>query len=117
MFKIDDVTGLDDCNGTGTFTRTWTLRDDCLNETTAIQTVTVLDTINPTFTVPSDLTVYRTSSCGLDTTVADIGDVLDESDACSSGLEATYVDDVTDLDDCNGTGTFTRTWTLRDDLQ
>jgi len=112
---IDDVSGLTDCNGTGSFIRIWTVRDDCNNSTTTIQTIIVEDTLPPTFTVPADLTVYYNAICQLDTTVADIGDVLDETDDCTAGLEATYVDDVSGLTECNGTGTFTRTWTLQDD--
>ena len=111
----DDLSALTGCNGTGTFTRVWTLSDDCGETTTHTQLVTVRDTIDPTFTVPPPATVYLTATCQLDTTVADIGDVTDESDNCSTGLEATYTDDLSALTGCNGTGTFTRIWTLSDD--
>ena len=87
---VDDLSGLTGCNGTGTFARIWTLVDDCGNTTTQTQTVTVEDNLAPTFTVPADVTVQFDINCQLDTTVADIGDVTDESDACSTGLDATY---------------------------
>ncbi|HRY98607.1 MAG TPA: T9SS type A sorting domain-containing protein, partial [Bacteroidales bacterium] len=112
---VDDVSGLSGCNSTGTFTRTWTLEDDCGNTAVEVQTITVLDTLDPTFTVPADVTIYRDATCNIDTTTTDIGDVTDEADNCSTGLEATYVDDVSGLSGCNSTGTFTRTWTLEDD--
>ncbi|MBP7849977.1 MAG: T9SS type A sorting domain-containing protein [Lentimicrobiaceae bacterium] len=112
---VDNVAGLSLCNSTGSFTRTWTLVDDCGNTTVKVQTITVLDTLKPTFTVPNDTTLYRDATCTIDTTTADIGDVTDEADNCSTGLDATYVDDVTGLSGCNSTGSFTRTWTLVDD--
>jgi hypothetical protein len=59
--------------------------------------------------------LYRDASCAIDTTVADIGDVTDEADNCSVGLDATYVDDLSGLTGCSNSGTYTRTWTLVDD--
>ena len=94
---VDDLTNLTGCNNTGTFTRTWTVTDDCGNSTVEIQTVTVADTLDPTFTVPADLIVYLDLNCQLDTTTLDIGDVTDEADNCGTGLEATYVDDLSGL--------------------
>ncbi|MEM6964782.1 MAG: discoidin domain-containing protein, partial [Bacteroidota bacterium] len=111
----DDVSGLTGCNNTGTFTRTWRLEDDCGNVTTQIQTVTVIDTEAPSFTVPADVTVNLTATCTLDTTTADIGSASVFADNCSSCLAATYTDDVSGLTGCNNTGTFTRTWRLEDD--
>ena len=71
--------------------------------------------MDPTFTVPSDVTVFLDINCQLDTTAADIGNVGDAADGCSAGLTATYVDDLSGLTGCNNTGTFTRTWTVTDD--
>jgi len=81
----------DDCTeGSYTITRTWTLTDDCLNTTTGVQTITVLDTIKPTFTAPRDTTLYTDASCLVDLTIGSTGDVLDEMDNCTTTLNATY---------------------------
>jgi gliding motility-associated-like protein len=47
----------------GTTTVTWTVTDASGNSSTANQTVTVKDTINPTITAPSNITVNANSSC------------------------------------------------------
>src|SRR5690606_18629851 len=48
-----------DCPNSFVITRTWTFIDECGNETPISQTITVDDTIAPTFVeeLPSDLTV------------------------------------------------------------
>ncbi len=42
---------------------TWVATDASGNSATAVQTVTVIDNINPTITVPADVTVYTNSGC------------------------------------------------------
>uniref|UniRef100_UPI00260A4D83 gliding motility-associated C-terminal domain-containing protein n=1 Tax=uncultured Psychroserpens sp. TaxID=255436 RepID=UPI00260A4D83 len=99
------------CASESVITRTWTLADDCGNTTTLVQTITVQDTTAPTFTVPADVTL----EC--DDDINDIvltGDVTDEADNCSTGLEATFTDDVAQ-GDCPNSSIITRTWTLTDD--
>jgi gliding motility-associated-like protein len=69
-----------------------------------------VDTTNPTFTVPVDITI----ECDQDSSdLALTGDVTDEADNCSSGLEATYTDNVVD-GSCANESIITRTWTLVD---
>ena len=54
----DDLSGLDQCNGTGTLRRTWTATDNCGNSSTCVQTITVEDATAPVFTeTPTDITV------------------------------------------------------------
>ena len=99
------------CANESTITRTWTLTDDCGNTTTADQTITIVDTTAPTFTIPADLTI----ECDQDETDLGLtGDVTDEADNCSTGLEATYSDSVA-AGSCANESTITRTWTLTDD--
>ncbi|WP_449658185.1 HYR-like domain-containing protein, partial [Winogradskyella ursingii] len=88
-----------------------TLTDECDNTTTLVQTITVVDTTEPTFTVPADITI----ECDVDATDLTItGDVTDEADNCSTGLEATFSDAVT-AGSCANESTITRTWTLIDE--
>ncbi|MCK3685487.1 PKD-like domain-containing protein, partial [Maribellus sp. YY47] len=102
------------CEGEEIITRTWSLTDDCGNTTTGVQTITVLDNNEPPeFTVPADITIYKDADCNYDASVAHTGDVTDERDNCSTGLEATYSDATSTEDDC-GAITITRTWTLAD---
>ncbi|MFC0604783.1 gliding motility-associated C-terminal domain-containing protein, partial [Winogradskyella pulchriflava] len=91
--------------------RTWSLTDECNNTTTLVQTINVVDTTAPTFTAPADLTI----ECDVDPTDLSItGDVTDEADNCSNGLEATYAD-VVAAGSCANESTITRTWSLTDE--
>ena len=99
------------CPNTSVITRTWSLTDDCNNTSTLIQTITVQDTTPPTFSVPSDITI----ECDIDDTDVSItGDVTDETDNCSTGLEAIFSDTVVD-GSCPISSVITRTWSLTDD--
>ncbi|WP_188358259.1 gliding motility-associated C-terminal domain-containing protein, partial [Mangrovimonas yunxiaonensis] len=98
------------CASESIITRTWTLVDACNNTTTAVQTISVVDTTAPTFTVPADITI----ECDQDSTDLTLtGDVTDETDNCATGLEATYSDSVAD-GNCASESIITRTWTLVD---
>ncbi|NND16780.1 MAG: hypothetical protein HKN89_10725, partial [Eudoraea sp.] len=99
--------------------RSYTLFDDLNNNqildageesATCVQNFKVVDTTEPTFTVPSDVTFQ----CDQDTEDLSLtGDVSDESDNCSIGLEATYTD-IINASSCSTEYTITRTWTLTD---
>ncbi|WP_417445228.1 gliding motility-associated C-terminal domain-containing protein [Joostella sp.] len=106
-----DVVKAGNCRSNQTITRTWTLKDGNGNSVAHNQTITLEDTTAPDFTVPEDITL----ECGTDITDLIItGDVADESDNCSSVLEATYID-VVKAGNCGLNQTITRTWTLEDD--
>ena len=106
----DDISAGTCANGS-TITRTWILTDDCGNTTTQTQTISIVDTTAPTFTIPDDLTI----ECDVDATDLSItGDVTDEADNCDTTLDATYSDSVTD-GSCTNESIITRTWTLSDD--
>ncbi len=102
------------CTGSLVITRTWSLMDDCGNDSIQVQTITVVDDVFPTFTVPADLTIYTDASCGYDDDPTNTGDVSDEDDNCSAGLDALYSDN-TVPGACTGEYIITRTWTLTDD--
>ncbi len=110
----DNILSDTPCQGAATIERTWTLSDDCGNQTTALQIISIIDTIGPSFNPPADVTVYLDNFCALDTTMADIGAPTNVADDCSSSPTVTYSDDLSGLTGCNGTGTFQRIWTVTD---
>jgi gliding motility-associated-like protein len=102
------------CGQSGTYTNTWTVTDDCGNASaTYTQIITVTDLIAPTFIVPSDITICRNIDCSFDISTSITGDVIDENDNCSTGLDAIFVDE-SHLTSCNEFGYIKRIWTLTD---
>ncbi|NRR90774.1 gliding motility-associated C-terminal domain-containing protein [Winogradskyella undariae] len=99
-----------DCPSLSIISRTWSLTDSCENTTEFVQTITVQDTTAPTFSVPADITI----ECDIDVTDLTLtGDVTDENDNCTTGLEATYTDSVEE-GTCPSASIITRTWSLTD---
>ena len=108
---FDEVNNAGNCPGEYELVRTWTATDECGNETSHTQTITVVDNTAPTFTVPADITI----ECDIDSNDLNItGDVTDEADNCSVDLEATFTDSVVD-GNCANEAVITRTWSLTDD--
>jgi gliding motility-associated-like protein len=97
-------------------TRTWRATDVAGNFSECIQSITVHDITNPTFTVPGTITICRAADCTYDINTSITGDVTDESDNCTPAtlLNATYTDDNSGLIDCDNYGFILRTWTLTD---
>ncbi len=111
----NDVISEGTCEGTFIIARTWHLADKCGNVAAdQVQVITVSDNIAPAFTVPSDVTVCRSSDCSYDISVSAIGDVTDESDNCSNDLDAIFTDQIQGTDDCNRDIFITRRWILTD---
>src|SRR5205085_8930566 len=77
------------------------------------QTITVTDNTAPTFTKPADITIFTNAGCTYDASVSATGDVTDEADNCSTGLNATFSDAVV-AGSCQGEKIITRTWSLSD---
>jgi gliding motility-associated-like protein len=102
-----DVTTPGSCPNTYVVTRTWTFTDACGNTSTAVQVITVNDTVPPTFneTVPEDISV----SC--DAVPAAV--TLTASDNCNGGATVVMTES-TSAGNCAGAYTLTRTWTATD---
>src|SRR5204863_440833 len=107
---FSDATTAGTCQGSVVITRTWSRSEDCGNAAAnQTQTITVLDNTPPTFTAPAAATVYTNASCGYDASPAVTGDVTNEADNCSTGLNATF-SDATTAGTCQGSVVITRTW-------
>jgi PKD-like domain/PKD domain len=113
------ATGVDSNNGGSgcpssplIITRTWTFVDPC-GSFAVSQIIRVNDSIPPTFTRPPDITLYTDAACNYSANTFYTGDVTDETDNCSTGIQATYVDGVAN-GSCPGNKIITRTWSLVD---
>ncbi|TDH21407.1 HYR domain-containing protein [Segetibacter sp. 3557_3] len=98
----EDKTDYGNCGYT--ITRTWTAKDDCGNQSTCSQVITVKDTKAPVITCAGDKTI----ECNA-TVVFDPPTVKDD---CDQDPKLTY-EDKTDYGKCGYT--VTRTWTAKDD--
>ncbi|MCI0748127.1 MAG: hypothetical protein L0Y58_22200 [Verrucomicrobia subdivision 3 bacterium] len=94
------------CGGTKVIRRTWTATDECGNRQTCLQTITVVDTIRPTISVPPD----QVLDCPANTAPSATGTATGQ-DGCGT-VTITYSDAV--VNGCAGTKTITRTWTATD---
>ena len=101
------------CPNSYTLTRTWQAEDACGDKSTKSQTITVTDTKAPTFTRPTDKIIYTDATCNYNANPSATGDVTDEHDNCSTGLNATYTDVVSN-GSCAGEKIIKRTWHLAD---
>ena len=105
---FSDVVVAGVCPATDTIYRTWTASDNCGNAMTGLQTITRIDTVAPTFTVPLDTMI----DCSGDSTPFVTGQVLDAADNCSS-----FIVDFMDLvvpNGCPESDTIFRTWIVTD---
>jgi len=90
-------------------TRTYTITDDCGNNTDLTQTITINDDILPTGTAPADLAVQ----CLGDIPVVDITSITDEADNCTVNPTVTHTSDISDGNTCPEV--ITRTYNIADD--
>ncbi|MCC1485676.1 HYR-like domain-containing protein, partial [Winogradskyella immobilis] len=106
---FNDVITNGDCPNNFTITRTWIATDDCGNETSADQIITVVDTTAPTLADGIDF----------DTNISVICDAIPEApalefvDNCSTDLNISFTENSTQG---NGSGDFeiVRTWIVDD---
>ena len=92
-----------------TITRTYSVTDQCGNQITVDQTITVNDITPPTATAPANVTV----ECIGDVPPANILDITDEADNCTAAPIVAHVGDVSDGLSCPET--ITRTYSITDD--
>ncbi len=102
---VSDVSDGNTCPET--ITRTYSITDDCGNQTLVTQAIIVDDTTNPTASNPASVTV----ECIGDVPAADITVVSDEADNCSVPT-VLFVSDVSDGNTCPET--ITRTYSVTD---
>ncbi len=108
------------CPQAGTFTNTWTVADDCGNVSTVFtQVITIIDTQAPTWvTAPTALnqTLQCSNTAGIAAAQALFPVAVDNCDANVTNIvkvSGAFVASPT----CPQAGTFTNTWTVRDDCQ
>ncbi|WP_278010263.1 gliding motility-associated C-terminal domain-containing protein [Flavobacterium gyeonganense] len=98
------------CTNAGTYTNTWTVKDDCGNTSeTFTQVITLEDTMVPMFTgnLPTDITV----SCDAVPEPA----TLQVSDNCSSNLPVVFSETKSNIqNECPSNYTLTRIWSTSD---
>jgi hypothetical protein len=99
------------CAGNYTVNRTWSSQDGCGNTGTALQTITVQDTVVPAVTAPPNVTVACTAS--LDPSVNNLLGTATAVDGCSGASTPTYSDQVIP-GNCAGNYTVNRTWSSQD---
>ncbi len=107
--RIDGI-----CEDTYILKRTWTAADNCLNETTRVQTITVQDTQPPAFILfPDNATV----ECAAVPLVAVIGTGVTATDNCDAAVAITYVGEIRTDGLCPNAYTLFRTWKSVDNCQ
>jgi len=109
---VDDETGLDDCGGQGTFTRTWTATDACGLTATCVQTITITNEAPVLNCDNLDQTIACTDARGENDLPRPT--VTDDCTPANQ-IQLTFVDDESGLDDCGDSGVILRTWTATDE--
>ena len=112
-YRDSIVTPEDACEGLLIIQRTWSLIDDCDNKAKdQIQTITIKDTLAPTFTVPADIVLCRDADrkIAADTTVT--GKPTDIHDNCTA-VTISFTDIDTSGTD-NEYRIITRVWEAKD---
>ena len=97
-----------DCASGAQIVRTWTAIDNCGNETTASQTIFIIDNDAPVFTTfPENVTVDCDNG-----TIPELPDIWGV-DACDGEVDLIFNEETTD-GGCSSGGQIIRTWTAID---
>ncbi|MHC0443430.1 HYR-like domain-containing protein, partial [Flavobacterium sp. 3-210] len=106
------------CGNSGTYTNTWTVKDDCGNTSeTFTQVINIQDTTAPTWTTAStalDVTLECSDAAGLANAQAQFPTASDLCDADVSNITKVSGQFVASQG-CGNSGTYTNTWTVKDD--
>ncbi|WP_343584537.1 gliding motility-associated C-terminal domain-containing protein [Flavobacterium sp.] len=106
------------CANAGTYTNTWTVKDDCGNESVAFtQIITIQDTTAPTWTTAAgslNATLECSDAEGLAAAQAKFPTASDSCDADVTNITKTSGQFVAS-EGCANAGTYTNTWTVKDD--
>ncbi|MFC0778735.1 gliding motility-associated C-terminal domain-containing protein [Flavobacterium sp. HJSW_4] len=108
----------ENCANAGTYTNTWTVKDDCGNTSnTFAQIITIQDTTAPTWTTAQtalNVTVECSDATGLANAQAMFPTASDLCDADVSNITKVSGQFVPSQG-CGNSGTYTNTWTVKDD--
>ncbi len=110
MLTFNEVITSGVCNDSYTITWTWTATDIYGNSNMASRVITVFDDTDPTFVLPSDITVDCADAGNLVVTGSPVS-IMDNCDA----NPIIYFSDITTSGYCPHTYTITRTWQVEDD--
>ncbi|MHC0447885.1 T9SS type B sorting domain-containing protein, partial [Flavobacterium sp. 3-218] len=106
------------CSNAGTYTNTWTVKDDCGNtSTTFYQVISIQDTTAPTWTTLAgtlNITLECSDAQGLAAAQAQFPIASDLCDADVSNITKVSGQFVAS-ESCSNAGTYTNTWTVKDD--
>lgn len=90
--------------------RTWYVEDPCGNIDSALQVITLVDTLAPSFVPPTDTVFLQCDQTG---DLGITGQPADIIDSCDNAPEAFFIESQTDLT-CPGSYTLLRTWYVQD---
>ncbi|WP_291150076.1 gliding motility-associated C-terminal domain-containing protein [Flavobacterium sp. UBA7680] len=111
-------TASEGCSNAGTYTNTWTVKDDCGNTSdTFTQIITIQDTTAPTWTTQAG-SLNQTIECSNQEALTAAQALFPSaSDLCDSDVSnITKVSgQFTASEGCANSGTYTNTWTVKDD--
>jgi len=109
----DDLSGLTACSGTGMIVRTWLGSDACGNTFSCLQPIYIEDNIDPIITCSGTVTLAMDAVCSYDSSVGVTG-AATATDNCDSDPVISFMDDLSGLSSCAGTGVIIRTFTSMD---
>ncbi|SHH00620.1 T9SS type B sorting domain-containing protein, partial [Flavobacterium defluvii] len=108
-------TASEGCSNSGTYTNTWTVKDDCGNTSdTFTQVITIQDTTAPAWTTQAgslNITLECSDTAGLNNAQSQAPIAVDN---CNGSVTYTKTSGQLQRGNCGSTGTYTNTWTAKD---